>query len=54
MNYETTYTEAAKKLSFHKFKGLHEWVERFKSFSDEDWEAEYFKATGKTIKKGEK
>ena len=54
MSYETTYTEAVKKLSFHKFKESHEWIDRFKTFSDEDWENEYEKATGKQVKKGDK
>ena len=53
MNYETSYTEAAKKLSFNKFKELHENIPRFQVFTEEDWEQEYFKATGK-VKKGDK
>lgn len=43
--------EGCKGLSFATFRKMHENIEYFLYLSDEQWEDEYFEATGKKVTK---
>lgn len=51
--YAPSYGEGVKALSYATFRKLHEKIEYFLYITEDQWEAEYEKATGKKVKKNE-